>query len=134
MKKLIYLLSVTFLMLQSCSSGDSSSGGNINSNDNTFLMRKWYDNSYQCPSNGNRDYYEFSKPNIFKHYVTPSSSDCNYILPETGTWTRNGVTIIIDYDQAIGNSILTIDELSATTFSFVSDGGWGVRYNVLTSY
>jgi hypothetical protein len=96
-------------------------------------MRKWYVNSYRC-SNGNRDYYEFLAPNIFRHYVTPTNTNCNYILPETGTWTRNGITITIDYDQAIENSILTIDQLTATTFSFVTSGGWGVTHNVLTSY
>ena len=117
-------------MLQSCSSGSS----NNSSDDNTLLMRKWYVNTYQC-SNGNRDYYQFSAPNIFRHYVTPSSQDCNYILPEYGTWTRNGITIIIKYDQSLGiaDAILTIDELSATTFSFVADGAFG-GYYVLTSY
>ena len=130
MKKLFYLLSIVFLMLQSCSSGSS----NNSSDDNTLLMRKWYVNTYQC-SNGNRDYYQFSAPNIFRHYVTPSSQDCNYILPEYGTWTRNGITIIIKYDQSLGiaDAILTIDELSATTFSFVADGAFG-GYYVLTSY
>ena len=130
MKKLIYLLSISFLMLQSCSSG----GGDNSSNDNTLLMRKWYVNTYQC-SNGNRDYYQFSAPNIFRHYVTPSNLDCNYILPEYGTWTRNGMTIVIKYDQSLGitDAILTIDELSATTFSFVADGAFG-GYYVLTSY
>lgn len=130
MKRLIYLLSIAFLMLQSCSSG----GGDNSSDDNTLLMRKWYDNSYQC-SNGNRDYYEFSAPNIFRHYVTPSSDDCNYILPEYGTWTRNGSTIVLKYDQSLGiiDATLTIDELSATTFSFVADGALG-GYYVLTSY
>ncbi len=130
MKNLFYLLSITFLLLQGCSSDSSKDSENI---DNTLLLRKWYDNSYQC-SNGNRDYYEFSAPNIFKHYVTPSNTNCNYILPETGTWTRNGITITIIYDQPIEKSILTIDQLTATTFSFVTSGGWGVTKTVLTSY
>jgi hypothetical protein len=130
MKKTFLLLSITLLMLQSCSSG----GGDNSSDDNTLLMRKWYVNTYQC-SNGNRDYYEFSAPNIFKHYVTPTESNCNYILPEYGTWTRNGSTIVLKYDQSLGimDAVLTIDELSATTFSFVADGALG-GYYVLTSY
>lgn len=130
MKKLIYLLSIAFLMLQSC----SSRGGDNSSDDNTLLMRKWYVNTYQC-SNGNRDYYQFSAPNIFRHYVTPSNLDCNYILPEYGTWTRNGSTIVLKYDQSLGimDAVLTIDELSATTFSFVADGAFD-GYYVLTSY
>lgn len=130
MKRLIYLLCIITIVFQSCSSGGSENS----SSDNTLLMKKWYDNSYQC-SNGNRDYYQFSAPNIFRHYVTPSSQDCNYILPEFGTWTKNGNTIVIKYDQSLGiaDAILTIDELSATTFSFVAEGGFG-GYHVLTSY
>jgi hypothetical protein len=127
MKKIILMLSFTLIALSSCSSDSNNS-----SDDNTLLMRKWYDNSYQC-SNGNRDYYQFSAPNIFRHYVYNSSNDCNYFLAEYGTWTRSGITIVIKYDQslAIGDDILTIDELSATTFSFVwEDGG----YSVLSSY
>ncbi len=130
MKKILYLLSISFLMLQSCSSGNDDNS----SDDNTLLLRNWYDNSYQC-SNGNRDYYQFSAPNIFRHYVTPSSNDCNYILPEYGTWTRNGSTIILKYDQSlgIGDATLTIEQLTATTFSFVAQGSLG-GYFVLTSY
>jgi hypothetical protein len=129
MKKITFIITITFLLLQSCSSGSSNSSSN-----NTLLMRKWYINSYQC-SNGNRDYYEFSSPNIFKHYVTPSNLDCNYILPEYGTWTKNDVTIVLKYDQSLGiaDAILTIDELTATTFSFVAQGGFG-GYHVLSSY
>ena len=117
-------------MLQACSSG----GGDNSSDDNTLLLRNWYDNSYQC-SNGNKDYYKFSAPNIFKHYVTPSSNDCNYILPEYGTWTRNGLTILLKYDQSlgIGDATLTIEQLTATTFSFVAQGSLE-GYFVLTSY
>lgn len=130
MKKIICLISITIFILQSCSSG----GSDNSTSDNTLLMRKWYDNTYKC-SNGNRDYYEFSAPNIFRHYVTPSSQDCNYILPEYGTWTRNGITIVIKYDKSlggIGDATLTIDKLSATTFSFVSEDFGG--YLVLSSY
>jgi hypothetical protein len=130
MKKLLFLVSISFLMLQACSSG----GGDNSSDDNTLLLRNWYDNSYQC-SNGNKDYYQFSAPNIFKHYVTPSSNDCNYILPEYGTWTRNGLTILLKYDQSlgIGDATLTIEQLTATTFSFVAQGSLE-GYFVLTSY
>ena len=117
-------------MLQSCSSGSS----NNSSDDNTLLMRKWYVNNYQC-SNGNRDYHEFSAPNIYRHYVTPSNQNCNYILPEYGTWTRNGITIVIKYDGSLAGAEakLTIDQLTATTFSFVADGAFG-GYHVLSSY
>lgn len=117
-------------MLQACSSG----GSDNSSDDNTLLLRNWYDNSYQC-SNGNRDYYQFSAPNIFRHYVTPSSNDCNYILPEYGTWTRNGSTILLKYDQSLGiwDATLTIEQLTATTFSFVAQGSLE-GYFVLTSY
>ena len=52
-----------------------------------------------------------------------------------GTWTRNGITIVLKYDQSLGitDAILTIDGLSATTFSIVADGAFG-GYHVLTSY
>lgn len=127
MKNLLFIICITFLTLFSCSSNSDDS----TKVDNTLLMRKWYDNSYEC--NSNRDYLEFSAPNVYKHYVTPSNTDCNYILPETGTWTRDGITIVIEYDQNIETSILTIDELSATTFSFVATGGMN-GYSVLSSY
>jgi hypothetical protein len=128
MKKIVLMLSFTLIALSSCSSDSNNS-----SDDNTLLMRKWYDNSNPC-SNGNREYYEFSAPNIYKHYVPGFfANDCSYFLAEYGTWSRNGITIVIKYDQslAIGDDILTIDELSATTFSFVWDGG---GYSVLSSY
>ena len=130
MKKVVFLLSITFLLLQSCSSG----GSDNSSDDNTLLKRKWYVNTYQC-SNGNREHYEFSAPNIFRRYVPDSNLNCNYFLPEYGTWTRNGITIVLKYDQSLGiaDAILTIDELSATTFSFVADGAFD-GYYVLTSY
>lgn len=129
MKKIIYLLSITFLMLQACSSG----GSDNSSDENTLLLRKWYDNSYHC-SNGNRDYYEFLAPNIFRHYVYQSNNDCNYILPEYGTWTRNGATILLKYDQSLGiwDATLTIEQLTATTFSFVAQGSLEGNF-VLTS-
>jgi hypothetical protein len=133
MKKIFYLLSISFLLLQACSSGGSNNNSSSN-DDNTLLMRKWYENWGHC-SNGNRDYYEFLAPNIFRHYVYPSSNDCNYILPEYGTWTRNGITIVLKYDQSLGitDAILTIDQLTATTFSFVATGAFDGHY-VLTSY
>lgn len=128
MKKLITLiLGITFVY--SCSTSNDNSSVN-----NTLLMRKWYVNNSSC-SNGNRNYHEFSAPNIYRHYVYPSSNNCNYILPEYGTWTRNGITIVIKYDPGLGiaDTRLTIDQLTATTFSFVADGGFG-GYHVLTSY
>lgn len=132
MKKIIYLLSITFLLLQACSSGGSDNSSS--NDDNTLLMRKWYFNGYHC-SNGNRDYYEFLAPNIFRHYVYPSNNDCNYILPEYGTFTRNGNTIVLKYDPSLGitDAILTIETLTASTFSFVATGAFGGHY-VLTSY
>jgi hypothetical protein len=64
MKKLIYLLGITLLILQSCSSGDSNSANN-NNNVNTLLFRKWYllSSTFEgkthvhrvCPNNGHRD-------------------------------------------------------------------------------
>lgn len=127
MKNLLFILTFSFLFLFSCSSGSDDS----EKVDNTLLMRKWYDNSYDC--NGVRDYFEFSAPNIFKHFVTPTNNDCSYILAESGIWKREDITITINFDQNIETAILTIDELSATTFSFVSSGGYN-GYSVLSSY
>ena len=128
MKKLITLIFGITLVYGCSTNSDNSSV------DNTLIMRKWYVNSYRC-SNGNRDYYEFLAPNIFRHYVTPTNTNCNYILPEYGTWTRNGMTIVIEYDQSLGitDAILTIENLSATNFSFVASGAFGGHY-VLTSF
>ena len=129
MKKLFTLI-LGIALVYGCSSGSS----NNSSDDNTLLMRKWYENRYHC-SNGNRDYYEFLAPNIFRHYVYPSSNNCNYILPEYGTFTRNGNTIVLKYDPSLGitDAILTIETLTASTFSFVATGAFGGHY-VFTSY
>jgi hypothetical protein len=123
MKKIIYLLSVTFLILQSCSTGNS------NSSNNTLLMRKWYDNSYHC-SNGNRDYYEFSAPNIFRHYITLSNLDCNYILPEYGTWTKNGEVYVITADE--GDARVDDGDIQRLSSAF-STYGFATGFSVSTS-
>ena len=129
MKKLITLI-LGIAFVYGCSSGSNDNS----SVDNTLLMRKWYVNNSRC-SNGNRNYHEFSAPNIYRHYVYPSSNNCNYILPEYGTFTRNGNTIVLKYDPSLGitDAILTIETLTASTFSFVATGAFGGHY-VFTSY
>ncbi len=71
MKKLIYLLSVTFLILQSCSSGDSSSS-NV---DNSQLVGKWevfqvgmYPKGTVITGNETLNNYNFPCPK-FKNYI-----------------------------------------------------------------
>jgi hypothetical protein len=116
MKKLIYLLSVTFILLQSCSSGDSSES----SNDNSLLLKKWYwvSQTYQgttynlkpC-SNGNIDYFEFISPNVANFYHVSGNNNCSFVL-EPYTWTKNGNILTL---KMFGIAeIATISELTAT--------------------
>lgn len=122
MKKLIYL-SIIFLALLSCSSGDDNSQNNV---DNSLLLRKWYlvsetsqGNTYlhKACGNGNRDYFEFIAPNIANFYHWISTNNCNY-TSEPYTWTRNTSEVIkLNYGGDI--STLTILELTATSFIYV---------------
>ena len=137
MKK--YLLSVTFILLQSCSSGDSNSEQkNI---DNSLLLRKWYVVSqtsqgktyYHKPcTNGNRDYLEFSVPNIANFYHWNSTNDCSYVK-ESFTWIKTGNVIKLNFYGDI--STLTISELSVTSLIYVETYSVGSSsLNVFQSY
>lgn len=118
--KFLSLLSILFIIFQSCSSGNSSDKLD-NPDNNSLLLRKWYwvsqtrvgQQAYfltSC-SNGNKDYFEFSSPNIANFYHVTSSNDCNYIL-EPYTWTKNGNIITL---KIFGDTeIATISELTAT--------------------
>lgn len=130
MRYSLFISSLSFLLLFSCSSGDDND--NSNEEDNALLLRKWYLVSstfngqtftHEGCSNGNKDYIEFSEPNNFESYVYESSDNCNYILEASGSWSREGVLLTIDYDQPYPTSVDTIDELTATTFSFVTENG-----------
>lgn len=130
MKKIIYIISITFILLQSCTTGNSN--GNIS--DNSLLLKKWYLVSYsykgntynQIPcSNGNRDYLEFINPNIANYYHVKSTNDCSYAL-EANTWTKNGNIIQLKY---YGNvSACTITELTATSLIYVETDSAGISY------
>ena len=128
MKKIFYLLSVAFLLLQSCSSGDGSGS----SNNNSILLKKWYwvsqtrvgqQPNYLTPcSNGNIDYFEFISPNVANFYHVAGSTDCSYIL-EPYTWTINGNVLTL---KIFGSTeIATISELTATrmVYTLVEDNG-----------
>jgi hypothetical protein len=141
LKNLLFIITVSFLTLFSCSSG---SDDNKNTEDNSLLLRKWYnleDISGLAQDCGKpAEYFEFSEPNIHEHVVI-GNDGCNYILTDYGTWTMDGNTIVITYNQSlsIAPSIITIEELSLTTFSFLVTGGLGAEgntpsYYVLSSY
>ena len=135
MKKLIYLLSVTFLLLQSCSSSDSENNNSQNNtSDNSLLLRKWYlvsqtyngvkSNEYRC-SNGNIDYFEFKEPNTLNYYYVISSSNCDYTSEGPFNWIKKGNVISVYFKEKLVRT-LAINELTATTFSFVTtDAGNG---------
>ena len=139
MKKLIYLFSIAFLILQSCSPDSSKNSENV---DNTLLLRKWYSVSqtsggktyiHKACSNGNRDYFEFITPNIANFYHWNNTTDCSYVK-ESFTWTRTGDIIKLNFGGNI--STLTISELSATRFIYVEtpmDGSSSSKY-VFSSY
>ncbi len=146
MKKLIYLLSVTFLILQSCSSGDSNSANN-NNNVNTLLFRKWHllSSTFEgktyvhkvCPNNGHRDYLEFKSPDIANYYYVASSSNniCSdeYAL-EPYNYTKNNNLIVIKYKD-IQVKKLEIIELTLTSLKYIStSNGGGTALYEYSSY
>lgn len=137
MKNLLFVFSISFLLMFSCSS--NSDNDNSTEDDNTLLMRIWYNledgsgiaEDCDKPS----EYFEFSEPNIHEHVVI-GNNGCDYILTDYGTWTRDGNTIIITYNESlsIDPSIITIEELSLTTFSFLVTGGLGGEGNTPSYY
>lgn len=130
MKRFFYLLSITFLTLQSCSSGGSSDSS-IN---NSLLIRKWYfvSETYQgttnypvvCNNNGHRDYVDFLSSNVadFNYVASSSGNNCSdqYIL-EKFNWIKNGNTITLKfYGTNVTSETLVITELTSTTLKFTA--------------
>lgn len=127
MKKIIYLLSITFILLQSCSSGGSLD----NSNNNSLLIRRWYfvSSTYQgtthyatiCNNNGHRDYIDFIEPNIanFYHVASSIANSCSddYALVSYN-WVKNGNIMNFTY-YGTNASTCVISELTATTLKYV---------------
>jgi hypothetical protein len=132
MKRLICLMSILFLMLQSCSSGDNSSSDNSSNDINSLLLKKWYLVSqtsggktyYNTPcSNGNRFYIEFISPSIYNEYHYNSTSDCNYSVEGPYKWVKNGDNIDFSSNGTIYFTA-TISELTVTTLKMVvTDSG-----------
>lgn len=130
MKNLLFILSFSLITLFSCSSKDD------NINDNRVLLKKWYlysstfegvDYPHDGCSNGNRDYIEFSEPNIVEFYHYLGSSNCDYTLDASGTWDRNGNTIVIRYSPTWSED-LTIVELNNTIFNYTTENGANYSY------
>jgi hypothetical protein len=139
MKNLFFLINISFLILFiSCSSSDNN---NLTDETNSLLLRKWnyvsgnFDGTtIPAPicSNGNRSYIEFLEPNVYKSYTWQSNNNCDYFLESSGVWTRSGILITIDYDQG-PNDVFTIDELTATRLSFVTNNGSYLIYTSLNN-
>lgn len=137
MKNLFLVLALSFLTVFSCSSG---SDDNNTVEDNALLLRQWYlvssnfgSGTVQAPecSNGNVSYIEFTAPNIHKSYTWDNDDNCDYFLEASGSWSREGVLITIEYDQPYPDEVYTINELTATTLSFVtSDGDYFVYSSI----
>jgi hypothetical protein len=141
MKKLIYFFSIAFLLFQSCSSSDNSQNSTL---DTSLLFKKWYivsqtyngvkSNGYVC-SNGNRDYLEFNEPNILNYYHIIGSSNCNYTSDGPYNWIKKGNIISVYFNEKLV-STLTINELTITTFSFITTyaGNGQSALHVYSSY
>ncbi len=147
MKKIIFLFSFTFLILQSCSSGDNNSDETTANEFNSLLFRRWYfvsrttnGSTYYptiCANNGHRDHVDFIFPNIANFYYITSSSGGNcsneYAL-EPYTFTKNGNTLQMTYSNGFDPSTITISELTATTLKYVETWDTGSALIVYTSY
>lgn len=132
MKKIIYLLSVIFFTLLSCTSGNSSS--ETNTDNNTLLIRRWYfvSETYQgtthypvvCNNNGHRDYVDFLSSNVanFNYVASSSGNNCSdqYIL-EKFNWIKNGNSINLKFfGTNVTSENLVITELTSTTLKFTA--------------
>lgn len=123
MKKLIYL-SIIFLALLSCSSGeDNSQNNNV---DNALLQRKWfyYSETYQGKThyfstctNGNKDYLEFKASSILNYYYVISNTNCNYTSEGPFNWIKKGNTVSVYHNNTLVRTLI-INELTATTLIF----------------
>ena len=141
MRKLIFILGLTFFTLFSCSSGndDNVSPGD----DNSLLIRTWYlvgvedENGNNvdivvCENNGHRDYFEFISPNIANFYYIASSSGNNcsdeYAFePSTFIKNENEISLYINdnlYD------IWTITKLNGLSLEFTNNYGFKFEYSV----
>lgn len=133
MKKIFTLLSITFLILQSCSS-DSSNNSNTINNDNSLLTRRWYfvSETYQgtthypivCANNGHRDYVDFLTSNVanFNYVASSSGNNCSdqYVL-EKFNWIKNGNTVTLKFfGTNVTSETLVITELTSTTLKFTA--------------
>jgi len=137
MKKQLFILSLSFLMLLSCSSGDNEQSSN-----NELLMKTWYLVWYEsesngsirypvCNNNGNRDYIEFTSPNIANFYHVSSSSGniCSdeYVF-EPHTFTKNGNEISLYFNGNLDKT-WTITELTETTLKITNHSGFKQQYS-----
>jgi hypothetical protein len=132
MKKIFYIFSITFIILQSCSSGDNSS--ETNNDNNSLLERRWYkvSETYQgitnypvvCNNNGHRDYVDFLSSNIadFNYVASSTGNNCSdqYSL-EKFNWIKNGNTINLKFfGTNVTSETLVITELTSTTLKFTA--------------
>ena len=112
MKKLIYLLSVTFLLLQSCSSGDSNNSTNV---DNTLLLGKWdlvsdkmgtANNPIESITTCQKALWQFDFKNNSELVMSTTSDDPSLTLNQCDPALRN-------YTYAINNDMLTITPVNS---------------------
>ena len=107
MKKLIYLLCVTFLMLQSCSSDSSKNSENIN---NTLLLGKWnlvsdFDGTANNPietiTTCQKEFWQFDFKNSNELIFRTTSDDPSLTLNQCSP-------ILINYTYSINNETVTM--------------------------
>jgi len=136
MKKL-FILSLSFLVLLSCSSGDDEQ-----SSSNELLMKTWYLVWYEkeyngsisypvCDNNGHRDYIEFISPNIANCYYVKSSSGniCSdeYAF-EPHTFIKSGNEISFYYYGNLDRT-WTITELTDNSLKITNHSGFKREYS-----
>lgn len=107
MKKLIYLLSVTFLMLQSCSSDSSKNSENVN---NTLLLGKWnlvsdFDGTANNPietiTTCQKEFWQFDFKNSNELIFRTTSDDPSLTLNQCSP-------TLLNYTYSISNETLTM--------------------------
>lgn len=140
MKKQLFILTLSFLALLSCSSGDDEQ-----SSSNELLMKTWNlvrdedeRGSFQivCANNGHRDYVEFISPNIANFYYVYRSTyiNGNWICsdeyasePHTFIKSENEISLYF-YGNLV--DIWTITKLNGLSLEITTNNGFKKEYSV----
>jgi len=133
-KKVVVLFLAVSVSLVSCEGDDASTAALEGkwqfSKEGTIVAGQEVLEDYMHTEGCTKDFLEFKSGGIFiDHYFEMPEAMCTEYL-DTGTWTRNGNQLTISGEE--GSQIVTIVELTNTTFKIKVDDGDEMNLVVLT--